>query len=110
MRNERGTSHSPRKVPTRAWPPSSRRPRDGRSPLAPAEQGLLEVGDDEALKPQIQLELASAAEAVGDRVRATAHSREAVDLAEAQGDEVSLAESLALVGFHAFLAGEGWPG
>jgi DNA-binding CsgD family transcriptional regulator len=82
---------------------------DARSALALAEQALEEVGGDDALKPQIQLELAAAAEAVGDRVRAGAHARAAVDLAEGQGDEATLAEGLALVGFHDFLAGEGFP-
>ena len=79
---------------------------DARSALALAEQALEEVGDDEQLKPHIQLELAAAAEAVGDRARARAHAREAVPLAEAEGDDASLAEALALVGFHDFLAGE----
>jgi DNA-binding CsgD family transcriptional regulator len=82
---------------------------DARSALALAEQALEEVGNDEALKPQIQLELAAAAEAVGERDRAAAHAREAVDLAEVQGDQVTLAEGLALVGFHEFLAGNGRP-
>ncbi len=58
------------------------------------------------MKPHIQLELAAAAEAVGDRARARAHAREAVGLAEAEGDDAILAEALALVGFHDFLAGE----
>jgi DNA-binding CsgD family transcriptional regulator len=82
---------------------------DAHSALALAEQALHEVGEDEALKPQIHLELAAAAEAVGDRDRAKAHARAAVDLAEGQGDETALAEGLALVGFHDFLAGEGLP-
>ena len=80
---------------------------DARSALALAEQALDEVGEDEELKPHIQLELAAAAEAVGDRERARAHAREAVALAEAEGDEASMAEALTLVGFHDFLAGEG---
>ena len=79
---------------------------DAGSALALAEQALDEVGDDEELKPHIQLELAAAAEAVGDRARARAHAREAVGLAEAEGDDAVLAEALALVGFHDFLAGE----
>jgi tetratricopeptide (TPR) repeat protein len=79
---------------------------DARSALALAEEALEEVGDDERLKPHIQLELAAAAEAVGDRARARAHAREAVALAEAEGDVAILAEALALVGFHDFLAGE----
>jgi DNA-binding CsgD family transcriptional regulator len=82
---------------------------DARSALALAEQALEEVEEDEALKPQIQLELAAAAEAVGDRVRARAHARAAMDLAERHGDQTTLAEGLALVGFHDFLAGEGSP-
>ena len=82
---------------------------DAHSALALAEQALDEVGDDDALKPQIQLELAAAAEAVGDRDRARAHARAAVDLAEGHSDEATLAEGLALVGFHDFLAGEGAP-
>jgi ATP/maltotriose-dependent transcriptional regulator MalT len=80
---------------------------DAGSALALAEQALEEVGDDEELKPHIQLELAAAAEAVGDRARARAHAREAVALAEAEGDDATLAEALTLVGFHDFLAGEG---
>ena len=82
---------------------------DAGSALALAEQALEEVGDDELLKPSIQLELAAAAEAVGDRARASAHAREAVPLAEAVGDDTSLAEALALVAFHDFVAGEGDP-
>jgi hypothetical protein len=56
---------------------------DARSALALAEQALEEVGEDEELKPHIQLELAAAAEAVGDRARARTHARVAVALAEA---------------------------
>jgi DNA-binding CsgD family transcriptional regulator len=82
---------------------------DATAALALAEQALDEVGDDEELKPHIQLELAAAAEAVGDRARARAHAREAVALAEAEGDDASLAEALALVGFHDFVAGDGDP-
>jgi DNA-binding CsgD family transcriptional regulator len=82
---------------------------DARSALALAEQALQEVGEDEELKPRIQLELAAAAEAAGDRVRARDHARAAVDLAKANGQESVLAEGLALVGFHDFLAGEGLP-
>jgi DNA-binding CsgD family transcriptional regulator len=80
---------------------------DARSALALAEQALEEVGEDEQLKPHIQLELAAAAEAVGDRARARTHAVDAVGLAEARGDDASLAEALGLVGFHDFLAGEG---
>jgi DNA-binding CsgD family transcriptional regulator len=80
---------------------------DAHSALALAEQALEEVGDDEELKPHVQLELAAAAEAVGDRARARAHAREAVALAEAEGDDAVVAEALGLVGFHDFLAGEG---
>lgn len=80
---------------------------DALAALTLAEQALAEPEQDPALATQIQLELAASAEAVGDRDRARAHARLAVDLAEAQGDEASLAESLALVGFHDFLAGEG---
>jgi DNA-binding CsgD family transcriptional regulator len=79
---------------------------DARSALSLAEQALDEVGDDEELKPHLQLELAAAAEAVGDRARARVHARQAVDLAEAEGDDAVLAEALALMGFHDFLAGE----
>ena len=79
---------------------------DARSALALAEQALEEVGDDEELKPHIQLELAAAAEAVGDRARARAHARGGIGLAEAEGDDAILAEALALVGFHDFLAGQ----
>jgi DNA-binding CsgD family transcriptional regulator len=79
---------------------------DARSALTLAEQALEEVGEDEELKPHIQLELAAAAEAVGDRARARTHARDAVALAEAEGDDASLAEALGLVGFHDFLAGE----
>ncbi len=79
---------------------------DARAALALAEQAVEEVGDDEELKPHLQLELAAAAEAVGDRARARTHAREAVALAEAQGDEAIVAEALGLVGFHDFLAGE----
>ena len=78
---------------------------DARSALALAEQALEEVGDDEELKPYIQLELAAAAEAVGERARARAHAREAAALAE--GDDAVVAEAIGLVGFHDFLAGEG---
>jgi DNA-binding CsgD family transcriptional regulator len=79
---------------------------DAGAALALAEQALEEVGDDEELKPHLQLELAAAAEAVGDRERARAHAREAVALAEPRGNEAVLAEALTLVGFHDFLAGE----
>jgi DNA-binding CsgD family transcriptional regulator len=83
---------------------------DALSARALAEQALKEVGQDSALKTQIQLELAAAADMVGDRVRARAHARAAVDLAEGHGDETTLAEGLSLVGFYDFLAGEGLPG
>ncbi len=79
---------------------------DARSALSLAEQALDEVGDDEELKPHLQLELAGAAEAVGDRSRARVHARQAVDLAEGEGDDAVLAEALALMGYHDFLAGE----
>jgi DNA-binding CsgD family transcriptional regulator len=79
---------------------------DAGAALALAEQALEEVGDDEELQPHIQLELAAAAEAVGDRHRARVHAREAVTLAEARGAEAVLAEALTLVGYHDFLAGE----
>ena len=82
---------------------------DAGSALALAEQALEEVGDGELLRPHILLELAAAAEAVGDRGRASAHAREAVPLAEAVGDDATLAEALALVAFHDFVAGEGDP-
>jgi DNA-binding CsgD family transcriptional regulator len=83
---------------------------DAHAALALAEQALEEVGEDEALEPQIELELAAAAETVGDRARARAHAERAADLAEARGDATTLAECLALVAFHDFLAGEGGPG
>jgi len=79
---------------------------DAGAALALAEQALDEVGDDEELKPHLQLELAAAAEAVGDRARARTHAREAVALAEARGAEAVLAEALTLAGYHDFLAGE----
>jgi DNA-binding CsgD family transcriptional regulator len=79
---------------------------DARAALALAEQALEEVGDDEELKPHVQLELAAAAEAVGDRSRARIHAGEAVSLAQAEGDDAVVAEALALAGFHDFLAGE----
>jgi len=82
---------------------------DARSALALAEQALEEVGDGSRLEPVIQLELAAAAEAVGDRARASAYAREAVDLADVHGDDTTLAEALALVGFHDFVAGAGDP-
>ena len=82
---------------------------DAHAALALAEQALAEVGEDHALEPQIELELAAAAETVGDRARARSHALRAADLAEAQGDEATLAECLALVAFHDFLAGEGDP-
>ena len=77
--------------------------RLSRSPNKPSKRS----GDDELLKPHLQLELAAAAEAVGDRARASAHAREAVALGGGRGDDATLAEALALVGFHDFLAGEG---
>jgi DNA-binding CsgD family transcriptional regulator len=79
---------------------------DASAALALAEQALDEVGDDEELLPHLQLELAAAAEAVGDRTRARAHAREAVTLAEARGTDAVLAEALTLMGYHDFLAGE----
>jgi DNA-binding CsgD family transcriptional regulator len=82
---------------------------DAKSALALAEQALAEVGDDLEEKTQIQLELAAAAEAVGERDRARAHARAAVGLAEETADASALAEGLALVAFHDFLAGEGSP-
>lgn len=80
---------------------------DALAARALAEQALEEAEEDLPLKTQIQLELAAAAEAAGDRVPARAHARAAVVLAEGQGDEATLAEALALVGLHDFLAGEG---
>jgi DNA-binding CsgD family transcriptional regulator len=82
---------------------------DAGSALALAEQASEEVGDDDELRPQIQLELAAAAEAVGDRARASIHAREAVELADAVDDDTTLAEALALVGYHDFVAGKGDP-
>jgi DNA-binding CsgD family transcriptional regulator len=79
---------------------------DAAAALALAEQALDEVGDDEELRPHVQLELAAAAEAVGDRARARVHAREAVALAEARDAEAVLAEALTLAGYHDFLAGE----
>jgi len=55
----------------------------------------------------IEIELAAAAEAIGDHDGARVHAHAAVDLAEDQGDETSLAEGLALVAFYDFLAGKG---
>jgi DNA-binding CsgD family transcriptional regulator len=82
---------------------------DALSARALAEQALAESEEDPLLKTQIELELAAAAEAVGDRVRARAHARAAVGLAERQNRATELAEALSLIGFHAFLAGEGLP-
>jgi DNA-binding CsgD family transcriptional regulator len=79
---------------------------DAGAALALAEQALDEVGDDEELMPHLQLELAAASEAIGNRDRARAHAREAVVLAEARGDGAVLAEALTLAGYHDFLAGE----
>src|SRR6478609_7359258 len=79
---------------------------DARAALALAEQALDEVGDDEELLPHLQLELAAAAEAVGQRDRARTHARQAVALAEDRGADAVLAEALTLVGYHDFLAGE----
>ena len=80
---------------------------DAGSALALAEQALEDVRDDDELTPHLQLELAAAAEAIGDRARARVHAREAAALAEAAGDDAVVAEALGLVGFHDFLAGEG---
>ena len=82
---------------------------DAASALALAEQASGEVGEDEELKPQIRLELAAAAEAVGDRARANTHAHEAVELADAAHDAATLAEALALAGFHDIVAGQGDP-
>jgi DNA-binding CsgD family transcriptional regulator len=82
---------------------------DARSALALAEEALPDAAEDPELKTQIQLELAAAAEAVGDLMGARVHARAGVDLAEGRGDDTALAEGLALVGFHDFIAGEGIP-
>ncbi len=82
---------------------------DAQSARALAEQALDEAEDDLELKTQIQLELAAAAFTLGDPVRARTHAGAAVDLAEAQRDDATLAEGLALVGFYDFLAGKGLP-
>jgi DNA-binding CsgD family transcriptional regulator len=79
---------------------------DAGAALALAEQALDVVGDNEELMPHLQLELAAAAEAVGDRDRARVHAREAVTLAEARGADAVLAEALTLMAYHDFLAGE----
>jgi DNA-binding CsgD family transcriptional regulator len=80
---------------------------DALSARSLAEQALPEAAHDPELKAQIQIELAAAAEAVGDRDGARAHARAAVDLAEDRGDRATLAEGLALVAFYDFLAGKG---
>jgi DNA-binding CsgD family transcriptional regulator len=82
---------------------------DALAARAIAEQALEDAEDDVELKTQLQLELAAASEAAGERLRARAHAGAAVELAEAHGDDFSLAEGLALVGFYDFLAGEGIP-
>ena len=81
--------------------------RDALSARSLAEEALAEAAQDPALRTLIQIELAAAAEAVGDHDGARVHAHAAVDLAEAQGDETSLAEGLALVAFYEFLAGKG---
>jgi DNA-binding CsgD family transcriptional regulator len=85
---------------------------DAHAARALAEQALEEAEDadaDVSLKAQIHLELAAAAEALGDPIRARVHAGASVDLAEGQGDDPTLAEALALVGFYEFLAGKGVP-
>src|SRR6266540_3375679 len=82
---------------------------DALSARSLAEEALAEAAQDPALRTLILIELAAAAEAVGDHDGARVHARAAVDLAEGQRDEPTLAESLGLVGFHDFLAGEGLP-
>ncbi len=80
---------------------------DALAARALAEQALEHAAQDPELKTLIHLELAIDADTVGDRPGARAHARAAVDLAEAQGDETPLAESLSLLGLSDFLAGEG---
>jgi DNA-binding CsgD family transcriptional regulator len=81
--------------------------RDALSARSLAEEALAEASHDPALRTLIEIELAAAAEAVGDHDGARVHAHAAVDLAEDQGDETSLAEGLALVAFYDFLAGKG---
>ena len=81
--------------------------RDALSARSLAEEALAEASHDPALRTLIEIELAAAAEAIGDHDGARVHAHAAVDLAEDQGDETSLAEGLALVAFYDFLAGKG---
>ena len=81
--------------------------RDALSARSLAEEAFAEAAHDPALRTLIEIELAAAAEAVGDHDGARVHAHAAVDLAEDQGDETSLAEGLALVAFYDFLAGKG---
>ncbi len=80
---------------------------DAGSARALAEQALVQAARDPELKTQIHMELAVDADSVGDRASARAHASAAVDLAEAQGDETALAESLSMFGLNDFFAGEG---
>jgi DNA-binding CsgD family transcriptional regulator len=82
---------------------------DARAARVLAGQALEEAEEDPPLMTQIHLEIAAAAEASGDRAHAKTHARDALELAEGQGDEEVLAEALALVAFHDFVAGEGFP-
>ena len=81
--------------------------RDALSARSLAEEALAEASHDPALRTLIQIELAAAAEAVGDHDGARVHAHAAVDLAEDQGDESMLAEGLALVAFYDFVSGKG---
>jgi DNA-binding CsgD family transcriptional regulator len=80
---------------------------DALSARSLAEQALPEAAQDPELKTQIQIELAAAAEALGDPDGARVHAGAAVELAEDRGDQRTLAEGLALVAFYDFLAGKG---
>jgi DNA-binding CsgD family transcriptional regulator len=81
--------------------------RDALSARSLAEEALSEAAGVPALSTQIEIELAAASEALGDRDSARMHAHAAVELAGDQGDEAMLAEGLALVAFYDFLAGKG---
>jgi hypothetical protein len=82
---------------------------DALSARSLAEEALPEAAQDPALQTQIEIELAAAAEAVGDPGGARVHAHAAVDLAEDRGDETTLAEGLALVAFLRLPRREGNP-
>ena len=81
---------------------------DAGSALALAEQALEEVGDDELLS-----RISSSSSRQPPKRSAIAPARAPMparpSLAEAVGDDATLAEALALVAFHDFVAGEGDP-